>query len=496
MTTKSKTRYVSLPMILGVVVIYFIHMITVRNLGISFVVGFIEFVGALALLCSKTPYLYIYLILILGGTFDVPAFITGEVSSVIYNFTIFPVVAGYHLYTLIILLYIINRYEIYRDHMFDYALVNMKRIVKTVDVMVFAGIFFGIVTLITDDNGILNIFWLRYLVGDIVSICVIPMLGVCLIYNILKYGDSFALLLQRTLIAIMISIPIVTLFSLVLGQHGRYGSEEILLAPLTLFFTPLIILFVFYKKYHMRVWAVAIFSLCMFFQLFFSNALSGKSWLAIIFILVMCLVSLYKNGHRKFMYALIIVMVAFSSIAISLIEKKIENSTGVSTAKLAQAVQLLSLSNDNWYDNIPFSPKVRLEEFLNISQEYVKKPWFALLGKGWCGNTKDHRNGFGYNDEASFSLDQYQNNSYVNMHETINVVFLKYGIIGLIFLFIFIRRLLATLSYSPWGACAILWLLLFLGYSFSLGSFGLTAMILAFYEYDRNYIYVRDTNHI
>ena len=73
------------------------------------------------------------------------------------------------------------------------------------------------------------------------------------------------------------------------------------------------------------------------------------------------------------------------------------------TTKYEQAMKLFSFGSGNWFDNIPSSPKMRITEFMNVAEEYIRKPWFAPLGKGFCGTVKDHLGLFTDLTEFSFS---------------------------------------------------------------------------------------------
>ncbi|MCD8271022.1 MAG: hypothetical protein LUD46_23120 [Parabacteroides sp.] len=120
-------------------------------------------------------------------------------------------------------------------------------------------------------------------------------------------------------------------------------------------------------------------------------------------------------------------MLGISGLAMNYIMNKANSGDSLSSRKLTQAVLLLSVVDPEWYINVPSSPKQRIEEFLNILEEYKLKPLYSIGGKGFAGNIQDYRNSFGSYLIDSFSEDQYANNSFIILHETINTIFLKFG---------------------------------------------------------------------
>lgn len=470
--------------ILPIILLYTIHLLIIKIPILSGSFGLLEFIIAGYLLYKKkVSYLLIYLLIIIAGTFDVPAFVTGEVGSVVYTFLFLPAIKGYHFYLLICLpaLFILPKLKklkhLKKEYRQTYTLMSWACRIPVL------GIIFGLIGLLFNENNILHIDWISYFIKDLITYSILSLLAIYICY-LLQTDSAFYFLLRKTLIAILISIPICAVLSLLLKQNGWYGSEKILLVPLTLFFTPLIICFAFYKEYHIKKTAIFLFIICLILQFNYSNALGGKSWLSLLYLLLAISIFIYQRGKKMILLLSVAGMLGISGLAMNCIMNKANSGDSLSSGKLTQAVLLLSVVDPEWYMNVPSSPKQRIEEFLNILEEYKLKPLYSIGGKGFAGSIQDYRNSFGSYLIDSFSEDQYANNSFIILHETINTIFLKFGWLGLICLFILLKQTVQSFCYSPWGIIGCLWLLFFFGYSITLGIFGVSALALSCYDTD------------
>lgn len=482
--TKTNRNSIDFTLILFIVVLYTSHISIINIPLLSGSFGFLEFLAALYLFIrKKTAYLLIYLLIVIAGTFDVPAFVTGTVGSVVYTFLFLPVVKGYLFYLLICLpgIYIFPKLKRLKHLKTEYK--QTYTLLKWVCWIPLIGTMMGFIGILLNDNNITHIDWLSYFFKDLITISSLSLFVIYFCYQILA-DDKFYLLLKKALIAILISLPICAILSILLNLNGWYGNEEILLVPLTLFFTPLIISFAFYKEYNMKWIAIFIFLICLVLQFTYSNALGGKSWLSFLYLLVAISILAFQRGKKKILLFTLFCILAVSGVTMNYIQNKASSGDSLSSGKLTQAVLLLSVVEPEWYINIPSSPKQRIEEFLNIMEEYKLKPLYLIEGKGFSGSIKDHRNSFGSYLIDSFSEDQYSNNSFIILHETVNTIFLKFGLLGLICLVIILKRGIQTFRHSPWGIIGCLWLLFFFGYSISLGIFGVSALVLSCYDAD------------
>ena len=481
---KTNKNSLDFKLILFIIVLYTIHILIINIPLLSGSFGLLEFLAAIYLFIrKKIAYLLIYLLIVISGTFDVPAFVTGTVGSVVYTFLFLPVVKGYLFYLLICLpgIYIFSKLRRLKHLKTEYK--QTYTLLKWACWIPVIGFMMGLIGILINDNNITHIDWPSYFVKDLITISSLSLFVIYFCYQLLT-DDKFYLLLRKAMIAILISLPICAIVSILLKLNGWYGTEEILLVPLTLFFAPLIICFAFYKEYDMKWTAIFICLICIVLQFKFSNALGGKSWLSILYLLLAIFIITYQRGKKKILLFTLFCILGISGITMNYIQNKASSGDSLSSGKLTQAVLLLSVVDPEWYINIPSSPKQRIEEFLNIIEEYKLKPLYIIEGKGFAGSIKDHRNSFGSYLIDSFSEDQYSNNSFIILHETVNTIFLKFGLLGLICLIIILKRGVQTFRYSPWGIIGCLWLLFFFGYSISLGIFGVSALTLSCYDAD------------
>lgn len=477
---KTESNYINIKIIVLVCLLYLFNIISIQTPALAAAFAIIQFATIVYLCIFKPKYFYYTLLLFLAGSFDIGEFVGGE-NYVTYNLASLPFVAGYVWLCFILIIYISRRFSKTLIRTIS-KYPSLLKFVKVSDFIIIIGFLSGLFSIITNDNNILNINWIKYFLYDFTAYSIAPIMGVLLVYEICKYGKRYVFSLQQLVIAILVSIPVCSLAGAILGLSGTYGYGEILLSPLTLFFCPMIIFFVFYKKYNMKKWSIAAFSLCMFLQFTHSNALGGKSWLSLLYILVVSLFILYQQGQKKIVRTAVILIIALSGAIVGFIKTSIDNNkNNAVTTKLQQAVLLLSFADELWYSNIPASPKTRIEEFINIILEYKEKPYFAILGKGFGGSTKDNMPFTQYKGEGAFSDDQFDNHSFIFLHESINNVFLKFGYVGLIYFLAFIIKLLKNIKETPWGGIGAIWVFLFYGYSIVLCVFGTTCLILSLY---------------
>jgi hypothetical protein len=294
-------------------------------------------------------------------------------------------------------------------------------------------------------------------------------------------NSGFAAKLKTFLLSVLAGLIIASLLSIISTKRGIYGDKEIILMPLSFFYSTSICIFLFYKEYKSKITIFILAILSLVIQLTYPNALTGKSWLGILYIFFAILIILFQRKQKKALFSIIICFAVFL-ISMHVILENPNTEKNLSFSKLKQAFMLVSITNSDWYKYLPDSPKTRIEEILNTGIEYYKKPYYLITGKGYGGSIKDHRNTFGYYNEFAFSIDQYNHNTFTSMHETVAVIFLKFGLWGILsFLYIFFLGV-ANFLRTPWSVIGTLWFIFFVGYSFNLALFGIPALVLGLYE--------------
>jgi hypothetical protein len=342
--------------------------------------------------------------------------------------------------------------------------------------------------ILINDNNIRNIKYIQYFFSDFLPRGVVSLY---LIYYIcyLTSDDTFNRKMSKTVISIIASLVIGSFISVSLGFRGTLGKNmDIVLMPLSYFFSTSIILFLFCKKHSIKD-TIIIFSLscvALYMQFSYSNMFSGKSWLMFLFILFI----IFCNIMRKYIYTMVLIIMLILllyPVANNFIEKS-KTSSEITYVKLNQVISLLSFADNNidfWYNNLPGSPKSRIDEFINIAIEYQNKPLAFVLGKGFAGSYRDHTHTL-YNTLSGFSDDEIRNDSYYTAHEAINDFFLKMGLYGLVMIFFVVNKCIKSFYWQPWLVMGLIWFISFYAFSTAVDFIGMASFSLGFYFVDIN----------
>ena len=204
------------------------------------------------------------------------------------------------------------------------------------------------------------------------------------------------------------------------------------------------------------------------------------------------MVIFYKNGNKFTLVVWIILIVSLVIVAVTSILPMlmITSDDNLITSKALEAFSLIDFTSGDYLSNIPDSPKNRIDEFVNIFIEYTNKSTFSIFGKGFGGTTRDHENLFGSFLASYYTDDEYLYNAFNFMHESINNTFLKFGFTGLFLFMMILFRILKSKDMNPFLAIGFVWLVFFYGYTNSLATFGISALLLGFSKYDENDILV------
>lgn len=467
-----------------------INILFVESLEVLAIISILEFIFLLFILIFRgVKFFLLSLLVITSSSFDVVDF-TNSSSEFLYSITKLPVLGFMGFFILLLFAIIlffkkqihfiskkINTSAIFNNNKINF---NLKLILNFSLYVIFSGLIIGFICFLVNDNTIPINSFLKFFQKDFADYFSICLLAILIILQISTDFDFF-ILLKQYLFTIIISLIFSAILSFSLGFNGRYALDtHILLMPLTYFFCITVLLFLFDENFNKHKYLL-IFStlITIFLQFKISNALSGKSWLALAFVVV--LIVLNKVKYINKIFASIIVLILFLGLVnLNFDNRSTENN--LMDRKINEALSLFAFSQSNYYENISESPKGRVDEFLNIIEEYKQKPIFLLFGKGFGGSIKDHKQLFGSFLSAYFSDEEYLNNSFVFLHESVNVVFLKFGLIGLFFMFFIFYKIITTGFSNPWISIGFLWFFFFFGYTFSLGVFGISALILGLYE--------------
>lgn len=402
---------------------------------------------------------------------DMAIYLSGEAPFERYSFFHLPIVGPFLLFFVVFFVF----WNVYRS---KYKLVNaiaskpVKRLKKWLIALLLTGVLSSIIALSMNDNGVLGTSF--YMVVSIVEttkyLCVCCIIAGSLLIASTNVGREE---LTASCVDLLIGSTLSSLLFLVLtGITGFYNKEEgILLSPLVVSFSPLLLVFGQkcdgWKKMVCNITGISIIITSFFFPMFM-----GSKWYLILLATFLGFIGI-KFGKSSIKYALIGLGVLFvAAIPILLSLARSSENTFISW-KLSQALALFDFASyssvENWFFVLEDSPKFRIDEFINISLEYIAKPFYFFFGKGFGGTTLHHTTLLYWESgNGTFSAEQIANRAYYGMHESVNVLYLRHGLFGLLFFLAVLRDLFRSLSKSPLTVIAIIWVLFFWNWSYSL----------------------------
>lgn len=451
-----------------------IHILGIYVIFIGCIVAYVEAFALLLVAVKRRMDIYLYLLVIFWATsFEFTAFIDKPLDFA-PSVSQLPIVQGY--FFLLLSLWPIPRLLKNKE-----AWLNISKKKSLLSLLLFSlisltvGIIMGVVSILIDE--VPYIFHIVFFFREIISVGIVLLYAIYFLFA-LEYYKSFLRKMSVLLFSTLSGIILIAFVGALMGLRGIYDTDKIILMPLSFFYSTSIIFFLGYRTYRSKHTFLLLFlsSLALFMQFVYSNALGGKSWLVIFFILFTFSVLWIRKNIKNILIILLVIPVLCSLFNIFFIKQ--ESNDSLSSGKLIQAMAVLSLVDFDMYDALPHSPKVRVEEVINTSIEYSKHPFFLFFGKGFGGGHRDYRNAYGYFDESAFSLDEYNSGYFIKLHESINILLLKFGLLGLLLFSYVLFFAWRGFIFSPWLILGVLWITLFLGYSNSLMSIGLPSLVI------------------
>lgn len=281
---------------------------------------------------------------------------------------------------------------------------------------------------------------------------------------------------ENVLLFVLCSRSVVSFFGSLLGfQKGSYGGISIFSYDAIDILIPLIVFALFeqigvvYKTLLLTSWLIGLLNILRF-------SASGKELLLIVGVLSMLVVKLLSKGisrvSRIMGFALLTVGIVLSVMFLpSVMETNI-----LFSSKFIQARSLVSLS---WIENpyiLPSSPRDRVLELYNTAAYYSENPTFLLAGRGFGGYFEDKTfYNYSASDRGGYSTEEVKTRKFVNPHESLNVIFLKFGLAGVVVWIMFLLKFLKTAGSFPENGILLrssgfVLVLLFLGFSLKLAS--------------------------
>lgn len=324
---------------------------------------------------------------------------------------------------------------------------------------------------------LINGFQYRAIISDL-NQCVNPALMILVFLELFVEDPLFAKKYISLIIHILLSYVIIAWVTTALNIYADFVQvrDKVIMLPLPSFYISSIILFFSsMKTYRDRLIIIIAFISTVYFQLNFDSCMNGKSWIVFTTTIFVGLCYIFKSvKHNFILYGAVLVLLGFSTI--KLVPQINSFISETENTKLLEFSSMFVAANSGDLDDMNDSSRFRIIEFLNVTDQYVKEPFFALAGRGYGGSI--HSNGFfTVRSESGFTDDQYDSDRFYRLHESMNVIYLKFGIIGLLFFIVILIKLVKGVKYSPWCFIGVIWLLFFWGYENSLLFIGLPAMV-------------------
>ena len=466
-----KTLDISIKSILLISSILFLHVYGTKIGVVNYVVLMIEVLGILIAL-SKGNLVWAFLALTISLTcaMEIPSFVYPIGSTrPLYSIFSMPIASIFPFYILTIVLFLISYQQYGRFHLIGYPKNSpIRKFLRLLPVMFFSGFLTGLITFLINDNGIGNYSWVTTAFFT-TSLRILSL--ICFIstgFFVIISSEEARKKIETTFVEILFSFGIVGTLTVLLGWHGYYGANEaIMLMPLASSFCPLLILLPsFYNVKRSYIYYIVSIGFT-FESLLYSSLMGSKFYLVPLLGILVAIVTSFRKGRMKvFLVATITILILVINYADIL--NLLTANTFVNW-KFTQFLNTFSLSAGrgglvSWYGNMDASPRFRIDEFVNIFNEYMEKPWFALFGKGNAGCIKHSWGTTNWqNANGAFSEAQISSGIYINVHESANVLFLRHGLIGLYFFVFTIWNLLKRLFKSPWALGGFIWFFFFWG---------------------------------
>lgn len=345
----------------------------------------------------------------------------------------------------------------------------------------------GIFNLFIGDNGVNNLAnphmtFLKELYNYII-LFIFPLIAFS--FFIIHYRKRIEEI-KSMLFAILYGLVISQIFSFLTPYKGITWDSTTLLVSFVMFYVPLLLCFSFYLNGKLKI---IIFLIGLIGTVFSTVYTITSGGLLVVFTVPFLIILLLKK--RKDYVSLIFCLMTIFFIAIfsiCMINILQINASILLEYKFSQVLALLKFWDSNWYVNLPTSVKFRFQELSNILQEYIRKPYYLLFGKGVMGTCLDYNNTFmatHYVGEAGFSKDEWNIQAFFSMHESINVLFLSSGLFGLNYLFWTVKNSIKNLDKSPFLVVGIIYILFHYTYSFTASNFGIVCLLVGLYEVDK-----------
>jgi hypothetical protein len=469
-------RYTIVAFILSI-----LNIIFIKNEFISITIVIAEILILLNLLrLNKLPQFISWYIIFLATSIEFSVFVSNEEDISIFGFKQFRIF-GIGISTLFI--YISFIYTLYK---FKFKIIGLRKIrghinfIRYITIMLIIAVLIGLFNILLNDNNIQQIpnYFTNFL-GQI-YLSTWPFLVFYIVYVVLiKYPDGEKNI-SRALFAMFIATCTAPLLPAVFGVIGSYGELPYMLVSNSAMLSPFIILFYFYKEYKSPLY-ILLFVTGVVIPLIFFSYVNGKLILLLL-ILPFLLFFIYRSSMKFTLKS--VVLISFLVVGIFMTFSNLSKNEGtLFNSKYKEAMGLLDFNNAKYLLLLDPSTRFRFIEFVNVIDEYKKKPIFLLTGKGFMGSIKDESIKFPFSETGGFPLDEYKAHTFYSLHEFTSFI-LRFGLIGIFSIIIIIIHCFRSISYNPWIIIGAYWYLIFFGYSITLSIVGVSCLSYGCYIYN------------
>lgn len=383
----------------------------------------------------------------------------------------------------------------------DYNVVRVKlgkthkMIMRMLGLFTLFGCIMGFFTFLSNDNGFGAKQGSLNILVDTYYTYLVP-IAQLLIATWVVGRENNTTKLKRYLFSITIALAVVFLACVIMGNYGNRGGLDSLQVSDVYFVLVASLAIIVYPQFkgYPRVLLISSSMIILVLSLVF-NA-SGKIVITTVLIPILMLIIIKRQGHAaKTVFAIVSSVIAVIFVSVILLPKLAENSM-LLNVKLEQASAMFTFTGENWLENMPSSPKMRITEFMNIAAEYLREPWFAIFGKGFGGTIVDNLNLFNDLSEFSFSSWELELGAYYSMHESLNCFFLVGGFLGLWCIIKIGLTLYRKIHKSPWLLLGFIWVLLFYNYHMTIAVYGIVALVVGLNDLKEKPIISRGINEL
>ena len=345
------------------------------------------------------------------------------------------------------------------------------------------GLIMGIYQISINDNGVRDIpgVWNAFF-AEVYAFTMLVLIPIyTFFYYVIRYQDEIVKL-KISLLLIMVAIIVMQIFSAATPFKGTSWEQTTLLVPLAYMFSPFVIIFcMYFKNRYIQFAAIALGVLGLFFSIKYTVSSGGI--LMICLIPVTILLKLLQSGKRKeFFWGVVFCIVGVILFYFCMtIDIPADTRVGY---KLIQARSIFKIWDKQWIASMPNSARFRFLELQNILEEYVRKPYYFLFGKGIMGTCLDYSGAFKmtYSIGGAFTDLEWIYDVYYSVHETINVMLLNNGLLGMCVVVYVFTRYFKYVYKSPFLAIGFAWFLFDYTYSFTLSMFGIMCLLVGLYD--------------